>query len=379
MNNSNRSSSLRIRLFAPIETFLSQNTWAVTLILIVVLFAFFAILIPEKFISNLPISNIFGLRASLGIIVLGVAVLMIAGEFDLSIGSAVAAVGFVFLLVMNWFAGGVADNIAASSPGFSSTWNTLYPWLAALVALAMGVLLGLFNGSVVVLSGNPSFIITLGTLLFFRGIARFIGGGTGIKFESQDTPILFQVFRTPIEFVNNIGPSESGGSTSFIDNFFFLPGNWHTGTLWFIALTVIIGVFLHRTNTGNWIFASGGNVDTAKANGVPTRRIKLTAFALVGLMVGIAALVNLSESPSIDPGRGVRWELYAVAACVMGGLRLKGGFGTILGAALGLIMISTLEQGFRLLGLGSLELYAAFGALLIVIAALNQYLSKSDK
>ena len=111
---------------------------------------------------------------------------------------------------------------------------------------------------------------------------------------------------------------------------------------------------------------------------MPTRRVKLTAFVLVGVLVGISSIINFAERKSIDPLAGNLWELFAVAACVIGGLRLRGGFGTIAGACLGILMISLVRQGLVLVGLSIETFQAVFGFLLISIAALNQYLGRAS-
>ena len=134
---------------------------------------------------------------------------------------------------------------------------------------------------------------------------------------------------------------------------------------------------LHRTRFGNWVLATGGNRDAAQAQGVPTARVKLIAFVLVGVLVGISSVINFAERTSIDPLAGNLWELFAVAACVIGGLRLRGGFGTVVGACLGIVMISLLRQGLVLVGLSIESFQAVFGFLLIAIAALNQYLGRA--
>ena len=327
--------------FAPVETLLTQRSALVAIISVVALGIVF-VLTADNFLSNLALSNIITFSTLLGIIVLGVAVLMIAGEFDLSVGSAFATVGFTFAILLT---GGMD------------------PLLATAIAVLVGALLGAFNGTVVVGSGNPSFIITLGMLLGYRGIARAIGGGTVVSYQPEEVPLLLDIFNSGIGLVNELSMPA---------------GNWRTSIIWFIVLAIIMIVVLHRTRFGNWVFATGGNQEAAKAQGVPIRRVKLAAFILVGIMVGISAVISFSERRSIDPLAASLWELFAVAGCVIGGLRLRGGFGTIAGAALGIVMISMLRQGLVLLEFSVEFFQAVFGVALISIAALNQYLSKSS-
>ena len=333
-------------IFAPIETVLARRSELVVIISVVVLFIVFSTTVGENFLSNLAISNIVTFSTILGIIVLGVAVLMISGEFDLSVGSMFAVVGFTFGVL-------IIEGID--------------PWLAVVISVAAGALLGFFNGVFVVGSGNPSFIITLGLLLGYRGVARAIGGGSSISVpryeEGVTPPILFDIFNSAITPLNMLSD---------------IAGNWRTSIFWFLLFAIIFILIVHRSRFGNWLYATGGNPGAAQAQGVPVKRVKMMAFIIVGIMVASAAIINFSERRSIDPLAGNQWELFAVAACVMGGLRLKGGFGTILGAVLGIVMISMLRQGLIIAGFSTTSSQAVFGFALISIAALNQYLGRAN-
>ena len=327
---------------ARVETLLARHSSLVALISVAGLTLVFTILTPDTLLSGVSISNIITFSVILGIIVIGVAILMVAGEFDLSVGSTFAVVGFAY-------------GVLISEGGMNV-------WLAALIAIGVGALLGLFNGTVVVKSGNPSFIITLGTLLAFRGVARAIGGGRVVSYANDDTPFLFSMLNSGITALNDLSTPA---------------GNYRTSIIWFALLALVFAFVLHRTRFGNWVFSTGGNRDAAQAQGVPTARVKLLAFVLVGVLVGISSVINFAERTSIDPLAGNLWELFAVAACVIGGLRLRGGFGTVAGACLGIVMISLLRQGLVLVGLSIETFQAVFGFLLIAIAALNQYLGRA--
>jgi len=334
------------KFFAPVETALSRASWLVAILSILALFALFAFF-ADNFLSGIALSNILTFSAILGIIVIGVAILMVAGEFDLSVGSAFAVVGFTY---------------AALLTGDGAFFSNI--WVATAIAIAVGATLGLFNGVIVVGSGNPSFIITLGTLLFFRGLARAIGDGAALSYTTEEaTPFLFTALNAAIEPLNDL----------------FMPAaNFRGSTFWFIGIAIAFAIILHRTKFGNQVYATGGNPQGAQAQGVPPKRVKLIAFILVGALVGVAGVVSFAERASVDPLIGSLWELFAVAACVMGGLRLRGGYGTILGASLGIVMISMLRQGISLLGFSVSFFQAVFGSLLIFISAFNQYLGRSN-
>jgi simple sugar transport system permease protein len=287
------------------------------------------------------LSNILSFASILGIIVVGVAMLMIAGEFDLSVGSTFAVASFVWALSMN--AG-------------------LAPLPAMLLALVVSASLGALNGIIVIRTGIPSFIATLGTMLAYRGIARGLGGGDFAKY-TESTPILFTILNGAVEPVNQL----------------FQPaGNLRLSIFWWIVIAVIFAIILRRARFGNWVYATGGNAEAALAQGVPTKRVKLIAFTVTGLLAGVASVLQFSHRTSVDPLRGEGWELIAVAACVIGGVKLTGGVGTIFGAVIGILLLQTLEQGLVLMGVSVQVFRAVAGAILMLSVILNTYLLRAD-
>jgi simple sugar transport system permease protein len=295
----------------------------------------------EHFLTPVAISNILSFASILGIIVVGVAMLMIAGEFDLSVGSTFAVTSFVFALTMN-----------AGIP----------PLLAMLIALLVSALLGTLNGLIVVWSGIPSFIATLGTMLAYRGIARAIGGGDFAKC-SHPPQALFNILNGALESLNRLCQPAA---------------NFRMSILWFAVIAAVMAIILRRTRFGNWVFATGGNPGAALAQGVPVRRVKLTTFTLTGLLTGIASVMQFAHRTSVDPLRGEGWELIAVAACVIGGVRLTGGAGAIFGATIGILLLQMLEQGLVLMGVSVQVFRAVAGLILMLSVVLNTYLSRSD-
>jgi simple sugar transport system permease protein len=313
---------------------------AVALISFLTVFIFFAIAAPH-FLTSLAIADIMSFASIMGIIVIGVALLMIAGEFDLSVGSNFAVASYVWALLMN-----------AGVP----------PLVAMAIAVVSSTILGAINGLVVIWTGLPSFIVTLGTLLAYRGIARAIGGSDFAKFIGA-RPFLFDFLNGPMTAVNNL--FESGT-------------NFRISILWFIVIAVVVAWILNRTRFGNWVFATGGNPGAALEQGVPVKRVKLVSFMLVGLLVGLASVMQFAQRTSVDPVRGEGWELIAVAASVIGGVSLNGGSGTILGAALGMLLLTTLDQGLVLMGVSVQIFRAVAGGILILAAVLNAYLGRDS-
>ncbi|GAB4539352.1 MAG: ABC transporter permease [Anaerolineae bacterium] len=308
----------------------------VALISFLIILVFFAIG-AEHFLTLVAISNILSFASILGIIVVGVAMLMIAGEFDLSVGSNFAVASFVFAITL--------------SAG-------LGPLPAMLLSLLISTLLGALNGVIVIRTGIPSFIATLGTMLAYRGIAREIGGG-GLAKYTGPTPALFNILNGAIDPLNQL----------------FEPvANFRLSIVWFILIAAVMVIILRRTRFGNWVYATGGNPGAALAQGVPVRWVKLMAFTLTGLLVGLASVMQFAHRTSVDPLRGEGWELIAVAACVIGGVKLTGGVGTIVGAIVGILMLQTLEQGLVLMGVSVQIFRSVAGLILMLSVILNTYL-----
>lgn len=317
---------------------LAEFHQAVALVSFLAVFLFFS-LAADNFLTSVAISNILSFTSILGIIVVGVAMLMIAGEFDLSVGSNFAVASFVFASTMN-----------AGLP----------PLPAMVIAVLVSALLGAVNGLVVIRTGIPSFITTLGTMLAYRGIARAIGGGDFAKY-TKTRPLLFSILNGPLDPLNRL----------------FQPvANFRVSILWFILIAGIMSYVLMQTRFGNWVFATGGNPGAALAQGVPVKRVKMMAFTLTGLLTGIASVMQFAHRTSVDPLRGEGWELIAVTASVIGGVQLTGGVGTIFGACVGILLLQMLEQGLVLMGISVQVFRAVAGLILMLSVILNTFLSR---
>ncbi len=310
---------------------------AVAFVSLLALFIFFSIA-AGNFLTPISLANILTFASITGIVVIGVSILMIAGEFDLSVGSNFAVASYVFVLSLK---AGVD------------------PVLSMLTALLVSAGFGLINGLIVTRTGIPSFIATLGTMLAYRGIARAIGSGTFATYTGT-APALFGILNAPLDAINQLfNPS----STLRVSIF------------WFILIAIVMHVILRRTRYGNWVFATGGNPGAALSQGVPTKWVKVSCFVLAGLLTGFASVMQLAYRLSVDPLRGVGMELIAVAACVIGGVRLNGGYGSVFGACVGMLLIQMLEQGLVLMHL-PIEIFQAVTGLILIIAVIsNTYLS----
>ena len=259
----------------------------------------------------------------LGCLALGAGILMIAGEFDLSIGSV-----YAFTAILT------ATMVEAGLSGF----------LAAPLGIAAGAAIGLSNGWITLRFGLPSFIVTLGALLFWRGAALLYNGAVQVRFDPEPA------------FTSLVSGTVVGFNMAFV---------------WLIALACLFHVLLHRHRFGNHVFATGGNRAAATAIGIRTGRVKMTAFAIGGAMAAMAGLLAMTRVGSVQPGQGTGLELQAIAACVIGGLSLNGGRGSILGIFLGVMLIFTITDVLLLLRAPGFYLDMFIATLIVVAAAFN--------
>ena len=264
----------------------------------------------------------------LGCLALGAGILMIAGEFDLSIGS-------VYTLTAVVMAVQVGDGMS--------------PFLAAALAIMIGVAIGVLNGVITLRFGLPSFIVTLGGLLFWRGAVLLYNGAVQVRFDP--------------------GPTFSGlfGGTIFGLNAAFI---------WFVALAAVFYLLLHHHKFGNHVFATGGNRAAAIAIGINTNRVKIAAFAIAGGMAAFAGILASTRVGSVQPGQGTGLELQAIAACVIGGLSLYGGRGSVLGIFLGAMLIHTITNVLLLMRAPGFYLEMFIATLIVGAAILNQFIER---
>ncbi|MEM1274171.1 MAG: ABC transporter permease [Pseudomonadota bacterium] len=285
------------------------------------------------------------LAAYVGILSVAASMLMISGEFDLSIGANIALAGHTFAIQVLL---GVPIPIAV---------------LFTFIALAA---LGALIGTIVVRTGLPSFIVTLGFWFASRGFAIFM------------SQTLFQQSRLSIRpFVDP--PAGGGEDPTWIDNVFAfdrafgLPFDAYF--YYFIIIAVAATYMLQRTRYGNWIFASGGDPVAARAVGVPVARVKISLFMFSASMACLLGVVTVMSSGSADPQAGDFRELHAIAAAVIGGCALTGGYGSVVGAVFGAFIFAIASRGINFVPFIDNNLFRVMLGLLILGAALlNQAL-----
>jgi simple sugar transport system permease protein len=278
--------------------------------------------------TYLDTASLYGLSA------IGIALLMIGGEFDLSSGVLVGTAGM--------FA------------GLFSVHSGLNLWLAMALSLLLCLFIGFLNGYMVVKSGLPSFIVTLGSFFVLRGFNLWLTQ----KITKQ---------------TNVGGVDQTGGFSSahklFSGTVVTIGGtSFKASIVWFLILTAVGAWVLLRTRLGNWIFAVGGNKDAARKIGVPANATKIGLFMAVGFCGWLHGMVVLTQTGRSNVIEGVGQEFYFIIAAVLGGCLLTGGFGSAIGAALGCLILGMTQQGIVLAGWDN-NLYFLFLGLILLIAA----------
>ena len=307
-----------------------------------------------KAFNALGLKNNIAIIAQLGIIATGAALLMIAGEFDLSIGPMIAFAGMSIAIMMKW---GLPFGLGEATP-----------FLAFLITLIMTLAFGWLIGTIVVRSGLSSFIVTLAFWFFLRGLTevcfRLINQNTNVSglpdfkkeswFAEQMGGEVFGWFydawywigtkiAAGVEFTGDMTKSEK---IELINYLSFLNINrkmeqWVTGfdarLFWFIVIAGAAWYVLARTQLGSWIYATGDNKESARANGVPVNRVKVGLFMFSAFCATIFATCQVFDTNSSDAAKGMFKELEAIAIAVVGGILMTGGFGTIVGVVFGAV------------------------------------------
>ncbi len=301
-------------------------------ILLVVLCVVVSILNP-RFLSGDNLQNMARLIGIYGIFSIGVGIVIITSGIDLSIGSMIALLGVLlsFLLV---------------DYGVPSL-------LAVLIVLGVSIGLGLLHGTLISRIGMQPFIVTLCGLLFYRGMARFIANDETKGFGSGE----------------GFGPLKSLATASF----FGVPAPF----ILMVVIAIIMWVLLHKSIFGRYLFAIGRNENAARYSGINSKTIITSAYMICGFLTGISAILVAFYTNSISPSsHGNFYELYAVAAAVLGGCSLRGGEGSIIGIIIGTALLQILQNLVNLLGIPSSLNFAVMGAVILVGVLADQLLKQ---
>lgn len=307
------------------------------------------------------IVNFLEVAAQLGIIATAAALLMIGGEFDLSIGSMIGLAGILIAI-----------------PAVEYGWPL---WSAILLAFACAGLVGWINGNLVNKTGLPSFIVTLGFLFILRGMAigvsRLLTGRTQIGGVHEQIPgdWFASLFSGEVATGLFVWMASQGWiATNFADN--PVVTGIPISIVWWLGLTVVATWILLCTPYGNWIFASGGDANAARNSGVPVHRVKISLFMFTAFSATIFACLQVMDTGSADTIRGLLKELEAIIAVVIGGALLTGGYGSAIGAALGALIFGLVQMGIFYTGVNTDWFQVFLGLMLLVAVLFNNFMRK---
>lgn len=289
-----------------------QQIWQVLAALVLIYMVFFTL--SEPFRSLDTLLSIFGQASILAILACGTTVVLISGGLDLSVGSIFAVVGVIVGIVL-------------------AEYKLPVP-VAVLIGLATGAALGALNGTIQVLTKVPAFIVTLGGLTAYKGIAEILASGRDLS--------------------------------RFPDSFKMLGSGYLVPMLIMFAVALITGLFLTKTRLGNHAFAIGGNEEVARLSGVNVRKSRIYYYMIGGALAAVAAMLEVAKLNFAMPARGQSYELFAIAAVVIGGTSLFGGRGGVGKTLIGMLIMQTIIVGLSYLGVGTSVQRIAIGIIIIL-------------
>ncbi|MCZ4277911.1 ABC transporter permease [Rhodococcoides yunnanense] len=275
----------------------------------IVIFVFFFIVAPP-FRSPEALATVLYASSTIGIMAIGVSLLMIGGEFDLSTGVAVTF-----------------SSLMASMIAYNLHLNV---WLGSALALVLALGVGFFNGYMVMKTKIPSFLITLASFLMLTGINLAV------------TKLVTGQVATPS--ISDMAGFDSA-QRAFASSINIFGISLRITVIWWLLFTAISTFVLMKTRIGNWIFAVGGNQDSARAIGVPVTRVKIGLFMFVGFCAWFVGMHLLFAFNTVQSGQGVGNEFLYIIAAVIGGCLLTGGYGTTVGAMIGAFIFGMANQG----------------------------------
>ncbi len=437
-------SGVRLSAGQTIRARLAKSPGAGAIIGFIGLFIFFSVA-TDLFLQPTSLASALSNNVTRGMVAIGTTMLMISGEFDLSVGSLLGVGGLMFMgLLTGQFPPGI---------------QPLHPFLAAIISTGFVCFLGFLNGYILVRTQIPSFIVTLATLLMYRGIPLvFIVGGKTLRyvdyFSEQPFVDISRIFIlivaiTLLVAFGFIGRAIVGSSynrfrerwanyrtdtdndfrtlglitsgilfavnailigglliglvggaldqisllsqgSPFLHISFFDLMNGRIGTLpligdiprdinlrmgvfWWLVMVILFQFILNQTRYGNATFAAGGNPGAARAQGINVNRVKIMNYIILAFLVGIASIFDASRLQSIDALRGQGLELEVIAATVIGGALLAGGYGSIIGALLGVFIFGMMQTGLVLVGVDARLFDAIIGGIILIAVIINNW------
>ncbi len=304
------------------------------LIGMVLVFVFFAVFGGKQFLTPGGVASWLNVAGELGMIALPVGLLMIAGELDLSVGSVVAASSMTLAIV-------------------SGFWGLPMP-VGIILALAFGVVVGLINGVIVTRTRVPSLIVTLGMNLAVVGLT--------LGFSRLLT--------------NNVSVPLAAGEPwkSMLGQFLF--GQFEVAILWWIGVVIVVGWLTHIAKYGNWIFAIGGDLESARATGIPVNRVKIALYVATAAASASVGIMSTVLYNSAQVAKGQAFVFNSIIAVVIGGVLLTGGYGSVFGILMGTLTFAIVNQGIYFTGWNADWASLILGVLLLAAVLMNNTFRK---
>jgi simple sugar transport system permease protein len=312
----------------------TKELWSLTLL--VVLSVLFYVINPA-FLSALNISNFFAYFPELGIMALSMTYLLIAGEFDLSVGALFAFAPVIMFALRN-------------NAGIPIEW-------ACLIAIVLSALFGFLNGILVTKVRISSFLATLGMMLIVRGVALFVANAFPQSQWSTDSPL----------------------KTVLAGSYHFGDFSIYASFIWFLVLFFAMVYILRMTRFGNWIYATGGNIKSARERGINTDRIKIILFTVSAVFAGLSGTIDAFRITSAYPIAGTGYELEVIAMVVIGGTALGGGSGTVVGTLVGSVLLRAMRNGIIVLGVPGLAYNIFVGAIILVMLTIYSLMGRGER
>lgn len=357
----------------------------VMIAILAVIWLLFHWLTGSTFLTPRNLSNLMTQMSVTGILAVGMLMLIVSGNIDLSVGSVLG------------LAGGVAAWALMAGYGLP---------VAMLMAIGICIGVGLFQGTLTAYLNIPAFIVTLGGLLAWRGVVKWLLGGNTIPISDETFKAMGQSYigttagwilaAVAVAFVifmairraqstKTYGLGEANYTGELLKTvlpviaiiaFIWVMNSYEdkgvpTPVLMLVVVALLGGFLTTSTTFGRYLYAIGGNADAARLSGINNKRNVLTVYALLGAVTGLAALIYAGRVGSATPDAGVLKELDAIAACVIGGASLMGGRGTIFGACLGALIMASLDNGMSLYGVRDFLQDIVKGSILVAAVGLD--------
>jgi simple sugar transport system permease protein len=298
----------------------------VGMVIVFVIFAMFGF--SRNFLSIAGFANWMNFASTVGIIAIPVAFLMIAGELDISTGAVLPA--------------------SAMMLGISVNHYDFPMWLGIIMTLTMAASVGLVNGLLVTRTQVPSFIVTLATLFAVGGLtlalSDFLINNTNVSLQSPDW-----------------------AKAVFGTRYF----GFRSAVYWWIGLIIVFWFFLHKSPWGNWVFAVGGDPESARNAGIPVNKLKIWLFILCSVCTALAGMCQVIQFNSAQSATFFNMIFFTIIACVVGGVLLNGGFGSVVGVVFGTMTLGIVQQGINYTEIDRNLSLLIIGVMLLIAVLMN--------